>query len=158
MNRAACQQSFSKPCLVNLISKDTHLALSLYSTVAAVISTVSTHKSLTHLKTVPDISSTSTKTTLTTPAILPARTSTIQVTPVCVDAPLCNEPHTKSSACNDNYIAAKYCPKLCGVCGKIYALVMCNHCPHQPTGKTGTLLFCLQFPAINFHTVDTTSW
>ena len=68
MNREACQQSFSKPCLVNLISKDTHLALSLYSTVAAVISTVATHKSTTHLKTVPDISSTSTKTTLTTPA------------------------------------------------------------------------------------------
>ena len=26
-----CQQAFSKPCLVNLISKDTHLVFSIYS-------------------------------------------------------------------------------------------------------------------------------
>ena len=25
-----CQQAFSKPCLVNLISKDTHLVFSIY--------------------------------------------------------------------------------------------------------------------------------
>ena len=32
MSRQAsrCQQAFSKPCLVNLISKDTHLVLSIY--------------------------------------------------------------------------------------------------------------------------------
>ena len=27
-----CQQAFSKPCLVNLISKDTHLVFSIYRT------------------------------------------------------------------------------------------------------------------------------
>ena len=27
-----CQQAFSKPCLVNLISKDTHLVFSIYVT------------------------------------------------------------------------------------------------------------------------------
>ena len=119
-------------------------------------STVTTFTTTTHLKTVRDTSSTSTVTTSTTPAISTARTSTIPVTsartstlpvtPVCVDAPLCYDPHTKSSACNDNYIAAKYCPKMCGVCGKIYALVICNHCSAQASGKSGDFDFLPAVP------------
>ena len=31
-----CQQAFSKPCLVNLISKDTHLVFSIYPPLKAV--------------------------------------------------------------------------------------------------------------------------
>ena len=116
-------------------------------------STVTTSTTTTHLKTVRDTSSTSTVTTSTTPAITSSRTSPLPVTHVCVDAPLCNDPHTKSSACNDNYIAAKYCPKMCGVCGKIYALVICNHCSAQASGKSGDFDF---LPAV--HTVETTSW
>ena len=33
-----CQQAFSKPCLVNLISKDTHLVFSIYVNVSACLS------------------------------------------------------------------------------------------------------------------------
>ena len=31
LQASRCQQAFSKPCLVNLISKDTHLVFSIYS-------------------------------------------------------------------------------------------------------------------------------
>ena len=39
---------------------------------------------------------------------------------MCVDKPMCSDPHFKQMACNDLYLSTTYCPRLCHICGRQY--------------------------------------
>ena len=78
--------------------------------ISAVTSATMTTKSTTTLA-----SNTVTTTAVSASA---ARTSKKPVTIVCKDQALCSDPHTRNTACSDKYIAANFCPKMCGICGK----------------------------------------
>ena len=78
--------------------------------ISAVTSATMTTKSFTTLTSYPV-----TTTAVSTSAV---KTSKKPVTTVCKDQALCSDPHTRNTACDDKYIAANFCPKMCGICGK----------------------------------------
>ena len=68
--------------------------------------------------------------TALTPTMTPTMTPLVTVTNMittstpssthssaCRDQRMCSDPHVQQTACNDLYLAATYCPKLCHLCG-----------------------------------------